>query len=954
KARADAVEAVRDLERQRETGSVRSPGRVSTVGEWLAYWVENIAAASVRENTLSGYRVAVNVHPIPGVGAHRLDRLEPEHLERLYVKMIRSGSSPGTAHQAHRTIRTALGEAERRGRIIRNPAQLAKAPRLEEIGVEPYSVDEVRQLLKAAADRCNGVRWAIALALGLRQGEVLGLRWADVDMDGGTFWVRRGRLRPRYSHGCGGTCGKSAGYCPKRVLARAETNDTKSRAGRRAVGLPAELVVLLVRHREEQARERTKAEQLWRDSGYVFTTPLGEPVNPSTDYHQWKRLLADAGLRDGRLHDARHTAATALLILGVPERAVMSLMGWSTTAMAARYQHVTGTVRGDVAERVGGLIWARRAPNEPGTETARVLPAGPHRGQPGVCAGQCGGGWGIRTPEGLHPTRFPSVRHRPLGESSNAAEHSRVTGGGDDGLHSTTGPARRPSCELPQGRKAARVNGLWRVRGVRFRLPAPVLSVPMGSLADVALALYRKYRPAKFAEVVGQEHVTDPLRTALESGRINHAYLFSGPRGCGKTSSARILARSLNCEQGPTPEPCGVCSSCVSLAPGGPGNIDVTELDAASHGGVDDTRELRDRAFFAPAESRYRVFIVDEAHMITTQGFNALLKIVEEPPEHLVFVFATTEPEKVLPTIRSRTHHYPFRLIPPGTLRKLLERICAEEGVAVAPAVYPLVIRAGGGSARDSLSVLDQLVSGAGPEGVTYDRAVALLGVTDVSLIDDVVDALAAGDRAAVFEAIDRLVEAGHDPRRFATDLLQRLRDLTLLQAVPEAVGRGIVEAADDEVRRMVEQSAKFGAATLTRYGEILHTGLTEMRGATAPRLLLELLCARMLLPAATTAEPGLLERLERLERRSDIASGPPAPGEAGDDTGHSRQFDRPSTRAPGAPTTSAGAASSTSARGGPAERGGEPQAGPREPAAAAEHGGLVVVTRESGVAAAA
>ncbi len=399
-----------------------------------------------------------------------------------------------------------------------------------------------------------------------------------------------------------------------------------------------------------------------------------------------------------------------------------------------------------------------------------------------------------------------------------------------------------------------------------------------GSLADVALALYRKYRPAKFAEVVGQEHVTEPLSRAIEACRINHAYLFSGPRGCGKTSSARILARSLNCELGPTPEPCGVCSSCVSLAPGGPGNIDVTELDAASHGGVDDTRELRDRAFFAPAESRYRVFIVDEAHMITTQGFNALLKIVEEPPEHLVFVFATTEPEKVLPTIRSRTHHYPFRLIPPSTLRKLLERICAEEEVTVAPAVYPLVIRAGGGSARDSLSVLDQLVAGAGPEGVTYERAVALLGVTDVSLIDDVVDALAAGDRAAVFEAVDRLVEAGHDPRRFATDLLQRLRDLTLLQAVPEAVGRGLVEAADDEVARMVEQSGKLGAATLTRYGEILHTGLTEMRGATAPRLLLELLCARMLLPAATTEEPGLLERLERLERRSAIAAAPSVP----------------------------------------------------------------------------
>ena len=391
----------------------------------------------------------------------------------------------------------------------------------------------------------------------------------------------------------------------------------------------------------------------------------------------------------------------------------------------------------------------------------------------------------------------------------------------------------------------------------------------------MALALYRKYRPARFAEVVGQEHVTEPLRIALEAGRINHAYLFSGPRGCGKTSSARILARSLNCEQGPTPDPCGVCSSCVALAPEGPGNIDVIELDAASHGGVDDARELRDRAFYAPAESRYRVFIVDEAHMVTTQGFNALLKIVEEPPDHLVFVFATTEPEKVLPTIRSRTHHYPFRLIPPGTLRGLLERICADEGATVAPAVYPLVLRAGGGSARDSLSVLDQLLAGAGPEGVTYERAVALLGVTDVALIDDVVDALAAGDRAAVFETVDRLVEAGHDPRRFAADLLQRLRDLTLVQAIPDAAQRGLVDVAADEVERMVEQAARLGPATLARYGEILHAGLIEMRGATAPRLLLELLCARMLLPAATTSEPALLERLERIERRAAIAAAP-------------------------------------------------------------------------------
>jgi DNA polymerase-3 subunit gamma/tau len=397
----------------------------------------------------------------------------------------------------------------------------------------------------------------------------------------------------------------------------------------------------------------------------------------------------------------------------------------------------------------------------------------------------------------------------------------------------------------------------------------------------VALALYRKYRPARFADVVGQEHVTEPLRVALEAGRINHAYLFSGPRGCGKTSSARILARSLNCVQGPTPDPCGVCASCVALAPEGPGNIDVVELDAASHGGVDDARELRDRAFYAPAESRYRVFIVDEAHMVTTQGFNALLKIVEEPPDHLVFVFATTEPEKVLPTIRSRTHHYPFRLIPPSTLRGLLERICADEGAVVAPAVFPLVLRAGGGSARDTLSVLDQLLAGAGPEGVTYERAVALLGVTDVALIDDVVDALAAADRAAVFETVDRLVEAGLDPRRFAADLLQRLRDLTLVQAIPDAAQRGLVDVAADEVERMVEQAARLGPATLVRYGEILHAGLIEMRGATAPRLLLELLCARMLLPAASTSEPSVLERLERIERRASIAPAPVPHGES-------------------------------------------------------------------------
>jgi DNA polymerase-3 subunit gamma/tau len=392
----------------------------------------------------------------------------------------------------------------------------------------------------------------------------------------------------------------------------------------------------------------------------------------------------------------------------------------------------------------------------------------------------------------------------------------------------------------------------------------------------MSLALYRKYRPSIFADVIGQEHVTTPLSNALESGKIHHAYLFSGPRGCGKTSSARIMARSLNCEKGPTPNPCGICQSCQDLVANGLGSLDVIELDAATHGLVDDARDLRDKAFFAPVQSRYKIYIIDEAHQLGPGAANALLKVVEEPPAHVLFIFATTEPDKLISTIRSRTHHYPFRLVPPAILSSHLEKVCESEGIKVAKGVIPLVVRASGGSVRDALSVLGQLLAGASKDGVTYEIAVALLGYTDSALLDEAVDALAAQDSASLFNTVDRVVESGQDPKRFAQDLLERLRDLIIVGAADDNNSQVLKELPSDQIDRIRTQAKLIGLANLMKAADLLANGLTQMRGATPPRLILELICGQMILPTGNDA--ALAVRVEKIER--SLATGSPTSSE--------------------------------------------------------------------------
>ncbi|WP_347756061.1 DNA polymerase III subunit gamma and tau [Agrococcus sp. ProA11] len=456
-------------------------------------------------------------------------------------------------------------------------------------------------------------------------------------------------------------------------------------------------------------------------------------------------------------------------------------------------------------------------------------------------------------------------------------------------------------------------------------------------------ALYRRYRPESFSELIGQAHVTDPLRTALRADRVNHAYLFSGPRGCGKTTSARILARCLNCAEGPTPEPCGTCDSCVELGRDGSGSLDVVEIDAASHGGVDDARDLRERATFAPSRDRYKVFIIDEAHMVTSGGFNALLKIVEEPPEHIKFIFATTEPDKVIGTIRSRTHHYPFRLIAPAPMLEYVQQLCGEEGVEVAPGVLPLVVRAGGGSARDTLSLLDQLIAGSEAQ-VTYESAVALLGFTHGELLDEIIGALSAADASSLFAAIDRVVQTGQDPRRFVEDLLERLRDLIVAHAAadPAAILHGVPEA---ELATLVAQAGGFGGAELSRAADIVARALTDMAGATSPRLHLELMAARLLVPETGDVEVGTLARVERIEQRLDGAapSAAPAASDGAAPAGAPAAAAPPAAAPPAAPAVPAGALAAAPAAEPPAhaDQAGDPsrRTGPGAPGPAGRNG---------------
>ena len=502
-------------------------------------------------------------------------------------------------------------------------------------------------------------------------------------------------------------------------------------------------------------------------------------------------------------------------------------------------------------------------------------------------------------PAAAPPDAKPAVTHEPDDGLSDDPEEELLIGGAD--FIAPDAEAGQPPSEDDLGAETmaqladVELDADAEVQDGADDGPAPTvageLQAPAGrgpravdDAPAAPLALYRRYRPETFAEVIGQEHVTDPLQRALTNNKVNHAYLFSGPRGCGKTTSARILARCLNCEQGPTPTPCGECQSCRDLARGGNGSIDVIEIDAASHGGVEDTRDLRERAFFAPVHSRYKIYIIDEAHMVTTAGFNAMLKLVEEPPPHVKFIFATTEPEKVIGTIRSRTHHYPFRLVPPKVLQNYLGQLCEAEGVQVDHTVLPLVVRAGAGSVRDSLSVLDQLLGGAADDGVSYAQASALLGYTPDALLDEIMDAFAAGDSAGVFATIDKVIEVGQDPRRFAEDLLRRLRDLVIVAAVPDAVSSGLIDVAADQAERLETQASGMGAGELTRAAEVIATGLTDMRGTTAPRLHLELMCARVLLPGADVDDRGIHARLDRLERRVGM---PGAPVAADPDAGH-------------------------------------------------------------------